>query len=146
MNALVYNVTHHTTCPTINKMCQLVTDRQFQEAEQSLVTCINGLVNQGYHSRNQIQRMLTLLEILYTEFNSYYLQWAKKHGKNEISEIEELSNKMHPNFLIANCTDPESMDDLLYEVRNYLMNLSNKEQEKEARHHLTCYQKQLAHA
>lgn len=144
MNALVYNVTHHTTCPTINKMCQLVAERSFREAEESLVSCIGSLIEQKYHSHNQIRRMLTLLEILYTEFNSYYLQWAKKHGKNEISEIEELSNKMHPNFLLANCVDPESMDDLLYEVRNYLMNLSDDAQYKEARYHLECYQKQLA--
>lgn len=141
MNAIIYNITHHTSSATINSVCAAIAERKYTEAEHRLVDIIERMVTRTYSNPNQISRMITLLEILYSEFNTYYLLWAQHNGKDEMKEIEQLISKSHGNFLLAHCTDSESMDDLLYETNQYLTNLKNEHQKKEATYHLECYKR-----
>lgn len=143
MNAIVYNITHHTNSRTINSICKAILKRDFKNAEQQLLTIVERVVHREYTMSNQLARMIAMLEVLYNEFNTYYLQWAAKQGRNEIEEIEALISHSHANFLLAHCTDSESMDDLLYETNQYLTNLKDDQQKNEASYHLECYRKMI---
>lgn len=141
MNALVYNVTHHTTSKTVNDICKALADRDFKSAESQLLSIIERMVRSEYTMTNQLVRTIALMEVLYSEFNTYYMQWALRNGKDEIEEIEALISHAHGNFLLAHCRDAESMDDLLYETNQYLTNLKDEHQKKEVNYHLECYLK-----
>jgi hypothetical protein len=144
MNALVYAITHDTSHAVLNNICELIAARKFKKAEEQVIELLGQMLEVSYTSPHSISEAIDVLNGLYEEFNSYYLQWSRTQGKDEVTEIEQLCSTAHSNFFIARCTDIECMDDMLYEVRNYLSDLQNAAKKEEALYHVSCYRRILS--
>lgn len=144
MNALVYATTHDTSHTVLNGICELIAAREFKKAEEQVLELLVQMLEVSYTTPHSISEAIELITRLYEEFNSYYLQWSRTQGKDEVTEVEKLCSIAHSNFFIARCTDVESMDDMLYEVRNYLSDLQNESKKEEALYHVTCYRRILS--
>ncbi len=144
MNALVYATTHDTSNAVLNGICELIAAREFKKAEEQVIELLVQMLEVSYTSPHSIAEAIELINGLYEEFNSYYMQWSRTQGKDEVDEVEQLCSTAHSNFFIARCTDIECMDDMLYEVRNYLSDLQNETKKEEALYHVTCYRRILS--
>jgi hypothetical protein len=144
MNALVYATTHDTSHAVLNSICELIAERKFKKAEEQVLEILARILEVSYTSPQSISEAIELINGLYEEFNSYYLQWSRTREKDEVAEVEELYSRDHSNFFIAHCTDVECMDDMLYEVRSYLFDLQNESQKEEALYHVNCYRRILS--
>lgn len=144
MNALVYATTHDTSHTVLNSICELIAARNFRKAEERVIEILVQMLDISYTNQQDISEAIELINGLYEEFNSYYLQWSRSQGSDEVEEIEHLCSTAHSNFFIAHCTDTESMDDMLYEVRSYFSDLQNESKKEEALYHVTCYRRILS--
>jgi len=78
-----------------------------------------------------------LVDAMYVNFNEYYDEWLKK---NNISiNQKEFAFDNHYNLLIANSSDYESMDDMLYELKSYILEHKNEDQKNEVISQLKYY-------
>lgn len=140
MNALVYKPVA-TTSPTIIKLFTFVENRRFEKAESLLISLVEDIMGKNSPSAEEIQADLALISTIYHDFNHAYMQHIQHVGKDEFAEIDSLMNSEHHNFLFANLTDPASMDDLLYEVKEYLTDLQDESHGEEAQLQLAYYKK-----
>jgi hypothetical protein len=122
----------------LNKIYHHLYQRDFKKAEKSILAIIDyflslRLVN---HEKKQL---LSFVLILYHNFNSNYLQWVKKQKGDIQKEIGQLCSINHDNLLLAQCRDPASLDDLLYELEKYLNDETEKGHKKSVTYYLNCY-------
>lgn len=105
--------------------------KDFTKAENILFALLEELTSREYNTQEEISDALKTANTLYTTFNIFY--------QSLYSDIKTLESAAHENVLIAHTSDPESMDDLMYEVVTYLKDFENDDQHDEAVYHLDCY-------
>lgn len=141
MNAIVYKITPPVDKETVETICFNLHERNFERAEALLLDLIEEMMTREYNTSDDRKDALACAKILYYTFNAYYDSWAQKKGLNIDQEKKALHSPVHDNILFAHCTDPESMDDLMYEVCQYLTEIENDSQMEEAQYHLDCYKR-----
>lgn len=122
----------------LNRYFHLFHQRKYSELEKEVLTYIGSSVIKGKTTSFK----LILLVAIYSEFNSLYMDWAKRNNISEEKEIQTQYSNEHENLFIAHCSDPASMDDLLWEVNNYLEDHTERSKH-EVEYQLACYRKSL---
>lgn len=133
-----------TTQGILEKMYTYVLNRNFDTAEKQLVEYLENIMLQEYNTDDDARNTLQEVKNIYFSFSEYYLDWVKKQGKSVEKEIEELQNDMHDNYLFAHVSDPESMDDLVFSIYEYLKHSEDDWQHDEASHNLEFYNRSLS--
>lgn len=124
----------------LEDICQLLHRRKYKEAENLLLDLIEKTLTSNKSSDIEyINNKKEILLTIYRSFNEYYLHWLKKNKINIKKEKQLFKYNYHTNFLIAKSSKAPEMEDLLFELENYLNNLNSKEQKKEVKYHLHCY-------
>lgn len=139
MNAIIYKTSRVGQTYTITDLFELIQQRQFEKVEASLISLVEDVVSKEYDTSADRQAAVDTLQSLYNNFNDMYFQWFSQMNPNIDDEFYSLVSRNHDNILIAHCTDAESMDDLLYETIEFLMDETNNE----AHYHLACYKRML---
>lgn len=137
MNAILYKISHPTDLHVLESIVLDLHHHNFAEAEMKLLGLVEDIATREYNVYEEMQSALTTITILHATFNMFYRQ--------HFSDIESIKSPAHRNVLIAHCSDPESMDDLLYEVSAYLKEFETDAQPTEALYHLHCYKGQFPH-
>ncbi|OGK37165.1 hypothetical protein A3F03_03930 [Candidatus Roizmanbacteria bacterium RIFCSPHIGHO2_12_FULL_41_11] len=127
----------------LDSLCQLVSERKFKEVELEVLSLIEELLSHANKEDDSLMRDIVIAQIIYSDFNDYYLNWTTSRGKNAEKENTHLVSDEHSNYLIAHSTEVADMDDLLYELNNYLTDLSVKKQKEEVKYHLKCYKRYI---
>ena len=123
----------------IENICTHIHTRNFQKSEQELLAYITNAFHLKTTGESALEETKEVLHILYERFNRYYIEWLEEHGHTVRDEVLALDSQEHPNFLLAHCTDPSGMDDMLWELRTYLDTLPNAQNREEMEYQLTCY-------
>jgi len=139
MNAVFYKISTPAERDIIDSICSLLAQRDFTKAEEVLINYMSTILEQEFNTQDETEKYLSTLKAVYLRFNENYLDWAEKNGKSKDIEIKELQSEVHDNFLFANMSDPESMDDLVYALAEYLTNVEDDEHMEEAYNQLSCY-------
>jgi hypothetical protein len=108
---------------------------KFHDAERVVLSMVEDALAKEYNTEDDTAPVLAELKGLYEGFNDRFDDWADLHGF--VTESSDLRN--HHNLLMAHCSDPASMDDLLYETLGFLTDPEDDQQLEEARYHLSCY-------
>jgi len=121
-------------------LSQLIHEKKFKEAEKKLLDFIEKTLLYSNDSI-QISDKKAICQTIYCSFNKFYLNWLKRNKTNIKKERNDLSSCKHPNFLVFHCTKMAEMDDLLFNLINYLDSPTNK---NEITYELNCYKKNLS--
>lgn len=105
---------------------------------------LNETLIREYNTTDDVEQALSDIRTVYLRFNQYYLRWAEEKGLDLTQEKKKLAAAIHQNYLFAHCSDPESMDDLVYAVADSLMNIEDETQMDEAVYQLSCYTRSIA--
>lgn len=144
MNSIFYKIHPPTERGTIDTICDLLAQRNFNEAEHQLLNHLNELMSREYNTDDDTQAALSTIQTYYIRFNEYYSNWAQNNGRDKQKEINELTNDIHENVLFANMSDPESMDDMVYAIASFISNMEDEDEMEEAYNHLSCYSKYIS--
>ena len=115
--------------------------RKFVLMEKKLLTLIAKILNEKTSDECDQSDNIVVLILIYSNFNGFFSDWLKHSNKGSERELISLQNNEHHNLLISHCSDPASMDDLLWEISNYLED--PKIGKEEAEHQLACYKDSL---
>ena len=126
----------------LERVFNAVLKRNFSQAEDILISFVEHIFDQSKHNKIKTQD-IHLIQTLYSNFNHEYLTWVEQQNLDTMKEIDDLMSPEHDNFLIAQCNDPASVDDLMFELVNYVTDKHVEEQEEEVEYHLTCYKRVL---
>jgi len=124
----------------LNVLCQLVHKRSFKEAEKKLLDFIEKTVLDS-KSSFQANGNKTICQTIYCSFNEFYLNWLKINKLGIKKELNSLISKKHSNYFISHCSKMEEMDDLLFDLINYLDSVIQK---NEIVYGLNCYKKNFS--
>jgi hypothetical protein len=113
-------------------------ERKYNQIEKELIAEIEATVIKGKTTSSKVIEMIAI----YSDFNNLYMEWVKEKNINEQKERCAINSGEHHNLLIAHCSDPSSMDDLMWEVINYLEN-STPSNKHEVEYQLACYKNSL---
>ena len=128
---------------TVDNICNLLYQKKYREAESQLISYIEETLFKKNGLANSNQNRETYLA-LYRLFNNYYLNWLKtKKIRYKKGKLLFRSNG-HTNLLISKTSQVAEMDDMLFELGNYLDNTRSTSQKNEVLYHLHCYKKGLA--
>ena len=126
----------------LEKIYTALFERKFSEAENILISFAEYIFEES--KKHPIAKdKIELIDSLHSNFNELYLTWVEQKKGDTMKEIDELMSPEHDNFLIAQCADPASVDDLLFELVSYLTTRHEEDQKQEVTYHLTCYKKYL---
>jgi len=139
MNAVFYKISTPAERDIIDSICSLLAQRDFTKAEEVLINYMSTILEQEFNTQDETEKYLSTLKAVYLRFNENYLDWAEQNGKSKDIEIKELQSEVHDNFLFANMSDPESMDDLVYALAEYLSNIEDDDHLEEATSQLNYY-------
>lgn len=128
----------------ITSIFKALYNRDMHSAESQLFSVVESIITQSKKEEFDIVESLNVLMILYSEFNTYYLSWLNTNKYDVVKERMELSSSEHNSYLISHCSDPASMDDLLFEAHTYLTDMQDPYQVQEVQSHLEHYRKMLA--
>jgi hypothetical protein len=131
MNAIIYTILKTNDLEHLEKIATAIHLKDFTKAETILITLLEELTAREYNTQEELADALKTANTLYSTFNIFY--------QSLFSDISSLESDLHENVLIAHMSDPESMDDLMYEVVTYLKDFENDDQHDEAVYHLDCY-------
>ena len=131
MNAIIYTILKTNDLDHLEKIAEAVHLKDFNRVETILITLLEELTSREYNTQEEIANALKTANMLYSTFNIFY--------QSLYSDITAHKSNLHENILIAHTSDPESMDDLMYEVVMYLKDFENDDQHDEAVYHLSCY-------
>jgi hypothetical protein len=129
-----------------NDICTSLHERKFKRAEKILLEITEAILNHNPDLYFNASDAVMIINILYLDFNHYYKAWLTEKGVDVRNECNALSSIEHDNLLIAQCKDPAAVDDLLYELNNYLISTGKKYFKQEATYHLDCYKRELGSA
>src|SRR5438105_876423 len=94
----------------LDNLCMSVYRKDFLQAEELTLELVRSILN---HNDTQEEDIL-ITNTIYASFNDYYKLWLKRQDKDLNSMIKETYSDKHDNYLIAHCSDPAAIDDLLY--------------------------------
>lgn len=114
--------------------------QKFKEMEQLLLTLIENIIHDA--KEGDVSEQIVVVIFIYSNFNTFFSNWLSKKHRSKMKVIGQLNNNEHHNVLIAHCSDAASMDDLLWEVSNYLEKV-NESGRREVEYQLDCYKKSL---
>ncbi|MCX7996981.1 MAG: hypothetical protein N2691_04520 [Patescibacteria group bacterium] len=143
MNSALFLLSQPHDRNTLDELCRLLSQRDYPSAEKKLIEFLESLLEREYNISDDIEAAMADLDIIYTRFDQYYANWGKNHGISPARELEELADSSHENILLAHCSDPESMDDLVYEVRKFLAGQNIELSGDEAYIHLEAYKRNM---
>lgn len=136
------NISPSNPSMVLEKIYNALFERNFSEAEHILISFAEHIFDES--KKNVISKEnIQLIDSLHTNFNELYLTWVEQKEADTMKEIDELMSPEHDNFLIAQCADPASVDDLLFELVSYLTTRRQDDQKDEVTYHLNCYKKYL---
>jgi len=121
----------------LNTLCKLMYKRKFKKAEDILLDFIEKTLYFSKNSNQIIDKKSICLNIYYS-FNELYSSYLKANNIKIKQECKKIKSNKHPNYLIANCTKIAEMDDLLFNLINYLDSTVEKD---EVVYELDCYKK-----
>ncbi|MDO8610449.1 MAG: hypothetical protein Q7R95_07920 [bacterium] len=122
---------------TLTELCRLIYIRKYKEAEHFLLNFIEKTLSESNNSSN-IQHKKHIYNTIYFSFNQFYYNWLKKNNIDIEKERVFLQSLEHTNFLISHSTEIAEMDDLLYDLVNYLNAVVLK---KDVLYQLQCYKR-----
>ncbi len=122
----------------LENSCQLLHQRKYKEAEELLIKFVEKTltVSSDTSYLNDLKEMYITI---YCLFNHHYLNWLRRNKIDTKKARHLFKSNNQSNYLIAVSSKAPEMDDLLYELGNYLLNSSSKEQREEVAYHLKCY-------
>lgn len=132
MNAILYKLSQPSDQDIITSIAAALHNQQFAVAEKTLLNLVEDIIGREYNTHEDCVEAQKVLKTIYYSFNEMF---QKMYG----NDITALRSDLHENILIAHCSDPESMDDLLYEASDYVAHVENETQHSEATRHLECY-------
>ncbi len=142
MNAVFYTISTPAERGIIDSICLLLAQRNFEKAEEVLIDFMSDVLSEEYNTQDDAEKHLSTIKTIYLKFNEYYLNWIQEQGKLKEEELKALKNDAHDNLLFAHMSDPESMDDAVYALAEYLTNFESDDQLEEASYQLSCYKHQ----
>ncbi len=106
----------------ILKLNQLVFHRKEREVQKEILDLLNSILKTKLNGDLKLyQSYRNLLEQLYFNFNYHYFKWVKEnHPENLEREIKRFKNRDHENILISFFKNPGDVDDLFYNLYQYL--------------------------
>lgn len=141
MNAIFYKINPPVWKSSLDEICSLLYKRNIEHLESRVLDLMEDFMTREYNTLDDSNDALHEIKTLYFSFNEYYEEWLKDQNIDAQKEIKDAMRPFHANILMAHCVDPESMDDLMYEVYEHVNNLDNESQTDEAQYHLDCYKK-----
>lgn len=127
---------------TIMSLYRAMFNKNYREAEGYVLGFVERVINRPRNNPDLRLDDMHMLDLLYRYFNEKYIAWVAFHKKDTEKEHTKQHRDGHPNYLLANCFDPSSMDDLLWELANYIENPTDA-QKKEIQYQLDCYKNML---
>jgi len=127
----------------LDSLCHLIHQKKIKEAENSLLALIEKIFSDSQNGSKKINDYIKMYKTMHHAFNNYYLNWLKKNSNSFKKEKQEISSSKHDNYLVACASQVAEMEDLLYELGNYLTILHDEDQKKEVAYHLQCYRNNL---
>lgn len=127
----------------LEKIFEMLYKREFSTLEFILMSYIEHIFKRSVHSEISEPDMRFVLSI-YRNFNEQYLNWLEKSNYDIEKEIDELTSLDHDNFMIAQCTDSAAIDDLFFELLEYITTNHYDHQKEEVEYHLNCYKKHFS--
>jgi hypothetical protein len=116
--------------------------RDFKKAELVLLDTFDKILKISHDGSQTIAEALITTNIICNEFNDFYLAWVKDINGNLEKEMYELSKMQKiDNYLLAHCHDFVSMDNLFYELLNYLINNCKPKCQEEIYQQIYLYKK-----
>lgn len=122
----------------LENSCQLLHQRKYKEAEELLIKFIEKTLTKSSDSSG-LNNLKEMYITIYCLFNQHYLNWLRRNKIDIKKERQLFKSNNQSNYLIAVSSKAPEMEDLLYELGNYLNNSSSKEQRQEVLYHLKCY-------
>lgn len=129
--------------PIINTLIKHVHRRNFKQAENEMLNLVEAVLENEKMSKETKTQMILEVHAVYTQFNDHYTAYIRAIGGDLKKEHNELTSDDHENYFIANSSDVSDMDDLLYELLNYLMDSMDSSQD-EVQEHISYYRRQYA--
>lgn len=124
----------------LDTLCHLIYKRKFKEAEKKLLDFIEETLHYSKDSV-QITDKKIICQTIYYSFNRFYLNWLKINKIDIEKERKDLISYEHSNYLISHTTKIAEMDDLLFNLIDYL---DSDIQKNEVAYGLNCYRKYLS--
>lgn len=122
----------------LENSCQLLHQRKYKKTEELLIKFVEKTLTKSSDS-SYLNNLKEIYVMIYRSFNQHYLNWLRSNKIDTKKERQLFRSNNHSNYLIAVSSKSPEMDDLLYELGNYLNNSSSKEQREEVLYHLKCY-------
>jgi len=107
---------------------ELVLDSKSKEIEMTLIQ----IIEEGI--KNNAVGLLAQINIIYIDFNQLFSLWLR--SKSLPRSFYDRS--IHQNRLLSKCTDPASMDDIMFMIMRYVQD-PQEEKKTEILHDIDCY-------
>jgi hypothetical protein len=128
---------------SLDRICQQLYTRSFYEAENVLLSLVKQVYDVYESPEGHTEQEILVSQVLYVEFNDYFEKWLQEKGKTQSDLVDELSKDEHENILLANCTDPASMDDLMWDLNNVLTSNPHNYVMDDIDYHIVCYKRAM---
>jgi hypothetical protein len=120
----------------IESIYQNLVDQNFKSAEKQILELVQSIFTAN---TSDYLLLSSTVDKIYVEFEQEYAQWLSTKGyKTPADHTNDYTN-----CLIAHMTDPDAMDDLLFELSEYADHLPEPDNKEELEYQYMCYRKNL---
>lgn len=125
----------------LDTICERVYSEAYLEAENMLLSVIKKIYDAYESPAGHTNQDILVSQVIYVEFNDYFEHWMEENGHMGNKDIEAYKSEEHDNVLLANCTDPASMDDLFWDLTNLLTSNNRNYVMDDIDYHIACYRR-----
>lgn len=118
---------------TLNAICRSLANNHNRQAEKKLIALLEQIL------ANEKQHPCTISfisRLLCENFNQYYCAWMEQHGNKHNIPVRT-------SYLLSICTDPVTMQELIWDIRHYFHSMSEAYVKREIHPILIEYKKNL---
>lgn len=127
----------------LDAICNYLYQGLYGEAETLLLELVKKIYYVYESPQAHTGDEVFVSEVIYVEFNKYYEYWLAQHGHTGSNNTSSLHTEEHDNVLIDKCTDPGSIDDLMWDLNNLLTANPDNYVTDDITYHLDCYNRTL---
>lgn len=138
---------HYNRIPGVQKygnelsaLCQQVYANAHPQAERQFLTIAEKLFVDSHGRQSPDQTLTTICDILYSEFNDYFLAWAREQGlqQPDRSQIFQFAN-----YFLENAKEAEKLEDVIWELSSHIINYPRPENRDVIREKIQTLKKTL---
>lgn len=107
----------------LSELCYQVYRNKHPQAEHQFLSIAEKIFHEETHTSTPKTNHLTALcDILYSEFNDYFIAWAAEH---ELPTEEQTIVYKYANYFLETAQNPKELEDIIWELSHSVMNKSH---------------------